>query len=220
MSPFNTHCPDLARLLPAIIQNDALHARWLNSLSMMESVGARKIAAYVHPIEVDLITLQHAFEEARHAYFLKKQISKLKQDSPSYAAEHTLAPRASYRYLHKLDMRCARYLADLGHTERELKHGCYLLVTYLIEVRAMLLYHTYQAALDAANSRVHVKSIISEEAGHLENMMTQLDEFNPRWRNMSTDLHTIEHDLYHNWLRQIQISLKSTSHPRLPEPRH
>lgn len=204
MHTFDTHCPNLARILPPIIADNALHARWLNSLSMMESVGARKIAAYVHPTQVDLITLQHAFEEARHAYFLKKQIHKLDQVSPDYSAPYTLAPRASYRYLHKLDMSCARYLADQGKSGRELKHGCYLLVTYLIEVRAMMLYNTYQAALDTAKSRVHVKSIISEEEGHLENMMAQLDTFNPKWREMSDDLHTLENNLYQNWLTQVE----------------
>lgn len=207
MTTFDNHCPDLAQLLPHIIADDALHARWLNSLSMMESVGARKIAAYVHPIEVDLITLQHAFEEARHAYFLKKQIGKLKQTSPNYEPNYTLAPRASYRYLHKLDMSCARYLSNAGQTGRDLKHGCYLLVTYLIEVRAMKLYGTYQAALDAAASRVHVKSIISEEEGHLTNMMAQLTAFNPEWQNMSDDLHAMEQHLYQNWLAQIKTNL-------------
>ena len=207
MQNFDTHCPHLATLLPTIIADNALHARWLNSLSMMESVGARKIAAYVHPIQVDLITLQHAFEEARHAYFLKKQISKLDQLSPDYAPEHTLAPRASYRYLHKLDMSCARYLANSGKTGRALKHGCYLLVTYLIEVRAMMLYTTYQKALDAAGSRVHVKSILAEEEGHLDNMTTQLDVFDPNWRTLSDDLHDIEQNLYQHWLSQIAHKL-------------
>jgi hypothetical protein len=101
-------------------------------------------------------------------------------------------------------MSCARYLADQGKSGRELKHGCYLLVTYLIEVRAMMLYNTYQAALDTAKSRVHVKSIISEEEGHLENMMAQLDAFNPQWCEMSDDLHTLENNLYQNWLIQVE----------------
>lgn len=199
-----SYCPVLTKLLPSIIQNDRMHAYWLNSLSMMESVGARKIAAYVHPLTVDLITLQHAFEEARHAYYLKRQILKLNVDCPDYTGEYLLAPRASFRYLHKLDTACARYLSERGATGRTLKHGCYLLVTYLIEVRATSIYHTYQAALSAAASRVHVHSIIKEEEGHLENMMAQLDAFNPDWREMSVALHDMEQCLYDNWIAQIE----------------
>ena len=201
---FETHCPKLASILPPLIADDAKHALLLNSLSMMESIGARKIAAYVDPIHVDQITLQHAAEEMRHAYYLKRQILKLGQDLPDYSHEHTLAPRASYRYLHRLDWACSRHLKDLGYTGRALKHGCYLFVTYLIEVRAMTLYHTYQNALTQAGSRVHVRSIIKEEEGHLENMMAQLDEFNPQWREMSADLHEMEQALYDNWLNQVQ----------------
>ena len=206
-TPHPTHCPQLAHMLPTIIGNDTTHAHWLNSLSMMESVGARKIAAYVHPLHVDLITLQHAFEEARHAYFLKRQINKLAIDCPDYTGAYMLAPRASFRYLHKLDMNCSRYLSKRGATGRSLKHGCYLLVTYLIEVRAMMLYHTYQHALTHAGSRVHVQSIIKEEEGHLDNMMAQLDEFNPQWHEMSADLHDMEQKLYDNWLNQVEHSI-------------
>ena len=199
-----THCPQLAHMLPTIIGNDTTHAHWLNSLSMMESVGARKIAAYVHPLHVDLITLQHAFEEARHAYFLKRQINKLAIDCPDYTGAYLLAPRASFRYLHKLDMSCARYLSERGATGRALKHGCYLLVTYLIEVRAMMLYHTYQHALTHAGSRVHVHSIIKEEEGQHAKTEDKEARTNPQWREMSADLHEMEQALYDNWLNQVQ----------------
>ncbi|TDR32012.1 hypothetical protein [Hydromonas duriensis] len=202
-STFDTHCPQLAAMLPSIIRDDTTHAHWLNSLSMMESVGARKIAAYVHPLQVDLATLQHAAEEARHAYFLKRQILKLNVDCPDYSPAHLMAPRASFQYLHKLDVACARHLSKSGLVGRELKQGCYLLVTYLIEVRAMMLYHTYQNALTAAGSRVHVHSIIKEEEGHLDSMMSQLEAFNSNWRTISTEPELIEQKLYGQWLTQV-----------------
>ena len=205
---FETHCPKLASILPPLIADDAKHALLLNSLSMMESIGARKIAAYVDPIHVDQITLQHAAEEMRHAYYLKRQILKLGQDLPDYSHEHTLAPRASYRYLHRLDWACSRHLKDLGYTGRALKHGCYLFVTYLIEVRAMKLYHTYQNALTQAGSRVHVRSIIKEEEGHLSNMMAQLETFTPEWHVHAQTLLTIEHTLFDGWISAVSRTIQ------------
>lgn len=205
MNPtFDTHCPRLAHILPHIIANDTQHAHWLNSLSMMESVGARKIAAYIHPNQVDLDTLQHAAEEARHAYFLKRQIQKLSIDCPDYSNAYLLAPRSSFRYLHKLDLACARYLRQQGLSGRRFKQGCYLLVTYLIEVRAMAIYHTYQNALTQAGSRVHVQSIIKEEEGHLASMMTQLTELDPNWQHTATQLQVTENQLFTTWVTHIE----------------
>ena len=69
-----------------IVADDSLHAKWLNSLSMMENTGARKISKYEHPVHTGIIVLKHAAEEARHAYYLKKQIEKLgKNACPDYS---------------------------------------------------------------------------------------------------------------------------------------
>lgn len=206
---YETHCPHLAGLLPRIIADDAVHARWLNTLSMMESVGARKIAGYVDPIHVDELTLQHAFEEARHAHYLKRQIGKIGQKLSDYRRDTLLAPRASYHYLHKLDWSCARYLKQKGLSGRGLKNHCYLYVTYLIEVRAMKLYHTYQAALTDAQSPVHVRSIIKEEEGHLSNMTAQLQTINPDWQTHCHDLQAIEQKLFDRWFAQVQNQIQT-----------
>ena len=136
----------LKEILERIVPDNDLHARWLNSLSMMENTGARKISKYEHPVHVNVIVLKHAAEEARHAYYLKKQISKLTEDGcPDYSWPYLLAPVESHHYLNMLDVEACRYLkTTMGLTGRELKHGAYLLVTYAIEVRADMLYGVYQ----------------------------------------------------------------------------
>ena len=45
---------------------------------MMENTGARKISRFEHPVATDIIVLKHAAEEARHAYYLKKLIGKIR----------------------------------------------------------------------------------------------------------------------------------------------
>jgi bacterioferritin (cytochrome b1) len=70
----------MQKIIEAIIRNNEIHAKWLNTLSFMENAGARKISACEDPVTVDLIQLKHAAEEHRHAYYLKKQILKLIPD--------------------------------------------------------------------------------------------------------------------------------------------
>src|ERR1700712_1307162 len=64
---------ELNTLLSKIIADNQLHAKWLNTLSLMENTGARKISASEDPLTVTYIILKHAAEEHRHAFNLKKQ---------------------------------------------------------------------------------------------------------------------------------------------------
>jgi hypothetical protein len=174
----------LKTILLAIIADNELHARWLNTLSLMENTGARKISASEDPVTVTYIILKHAAEEHRHAFYLKKQIEKTGEaNCPTYADEYLVASSRSKYYLNMLDVEVCRYLKrELKLTGSELRFAAYLLVTYAIEVRADELYPIYQDALDNAGSKINVKSIILEEEGHLEEMINQLKNFSPVWQ--------------------------------------
>ena len=192
-------------LVDKIVANDKLHAKWLNSLSMMENTGARKISKYEHPVHTNLIELKHAAEEARHAYYLKKQIGKIKGVvCPDYSYPYLLAPVESHHYLNRLDVEACRYLiAKLGLKGRDLKHGAYLLVTYSIEVRADMLYGIYQEALTKHAAKVNVKSIIAEEEGHLTEMQKMLEAFHPQWQQLAADMCKVENNLFEVWINAI-----------------
>ncbi|WP_026999377.1 hypothetical protein [Eisenibacter elegans] len=206
------HKTNLDTLLPLIVQHHQLHSRWLNTLSLMENVGARKIAAAEHPRNVDLLMLKHAAEEARHAYYLKKQLSKIPEaDCPDYSDVYLLAPRASYHYLHALDVAISRYLkTTLACADYQLRYMAYLLVTYAIEVRADELYPAYQEALSAAGSKVNVKSIIVEEEGHLAEMQTQMEAVLPNWQQHAKAVTDIEAGLYEKWVANIAQTVQAT----------
>ncbi|ANI90522.1 hypothetical protein A9P82_00065 [Arachidicoccus ginsenosidimutans] len=190
--------------LEKIVENDALHAKLLNTLSLMENVGARKISKYEHPVHVSLTVLKHAAEEARHAFYLKKQIGKLDENlCPDYSAEYLLAPIQSHQYLHQLDAKVCRYLYGRGLTGRAMQDAAYILVTYAIEVRADDLYDIYQRVLTKHNSKVNVKSIILEEAGHLEEMTRMLNEFDANWKPIADDVCKIEDELHQQWIKGL-----------------
>ena len=199
----------LQQILDVIVPDDELHGKWLNSLSMMENTGARKISKYEHPVNADIIVLKHAAEEARHAYYLKKQIGKLPGvDLRDYSYPFMLAPVESHHYLNMLDVEACRYLKNKMQLEgRELKHGAYLLVTYAIEVRADMLYGVYQEVLDKFQSKVNVKSIILEEEGHLQEMQRMLVSFHPDWELLASDMCAVENRLFEVWVQAITKKL-------------
>jgi hypothetical protein len=196
---------ELSTILPTIIADKQLHARWLNTLSLMENTGARKISASEDPTTVTYIILKHAAEEHRHAFYLKKQIEKTEEGlCPTYAGEYLLAPAYSKYYLNQLDIDVCRYLkSELKLTGRGLRFAAYLLVTYAIEVRADELYPVYQDALDNAGSKVNVKSIILEEEGHLEEMINQLHHFSPDWQSHAQKAVDMETRLFKSWVNEL-----------------
>lgn len=195
----------LQHILEYIVPSDELHGKWLNSLSMMENTGARKISRYEHPVFSEIMVLKHAAEEARHAFYLKKQIGKLPGVScPDYSYPYLLAPVESHHYLNMLDIEACRYLKEkLGLNGRDLKHGAYLLVTYAIEVRADMLYGVYQQVLTAHGSKVNVKSIIAEEEGHLAEMQRMLQVFRPDWEQLAADICVVEDKLFQSWINAV-----------------
>lgn len=197
---------DLRKLLSQITQSDELHAKWLNSLSMMENCGARKISASEDSQKVDLIVLKHAAEEARHAYYLKNQLRKLDFDScKTYQLDELLAPIESYQYLHRLDTTISRYLKEeFDFTGSQLRYASYLLVTYAIEVRADDLYPIYEEVLKESGGKISVRMIIVEEEGHLEEMIKQMDEFFGDWNAIGEYVVNLENELFHNWIRSVQ----------------
>lgn len=196
---------EFQHLLKRIVQEGSTHAKWLNTLSFMENAGARKISKCEHPTLVSQIQLKHAAEEHRHAYYLKKQISKINPElCKTYESTELLAPIATSQYLHSLDIKACRYLQKAFNLDKtDIKYAAYLFVTYAIEVRADELYPVYQQALTEASSKIMVKSIILEEEGHLEEMIHQLNEFSPDWKHHADHILTIEKELHEEWINAI-----------------
>lgn len=197
---------NLEAIFSTIISNTTTHAKFLNTLSYMENVGARKISKFEPKIDVGLMVLKHAAEEHRHAFYLKKQITKLVEGGfETYQDEFLLSPKSSKFYLDLLDVKVCQYVQKkLGLTGAEVKWAAYLLVTYAIEVRADELYPIYQKMLTAQQSKVQVKSIILEEEGHLEEMIKQLKAFSPDWEIHAQKAIEFEKGLFKDWILSIE----------------
>jgi hypothetical protein len=199
----------MKQLLQQIVGDDNIHCKFLNTLSLLENTGARKISASEHPLTVNLIILKHAAEEARHAYYLKKQIDKIIPDyCTDYSFQFLLAPITSYHYLKLLDHFTSAYIKkELKLSGAGLVNASYLLVTYAIEMRADQLYPLYQEVLDEAKHKVNVKSIIAEETGHLEEMTRALKGFSTDWALHADIICKAENGLFDKWVQGLEASV-------------
>lgn len=203
---FNSPSDPLVQLLETVVADKQLHCLWINTLSMLENVGAKKIVQSEHPSRVTESVLKHAAEETRHAYFLKRQLGKLEKNAcPTYQSSYILIPWKTRGYINLLDTGISRLLKDrLSLTGHELNRHAYILVTYAIEMRADDLYRKYDTVLRMFGSPVSVRGILAEEEQHLEEMEQGIAETfrNPdEWKQWSLN---IESDLYAGWFRELE----------------
>jgi bacterioferritin (cytochrome b1) len=190
-------------LLEAIISDKNLHAKWLYMLSYLENCGARKIAKFqvIFKENVPLFVLQHASEEFRHAYFMKKQILKLGLDPDLNVP--LLGGMKTKNLLNLLDIKILKLLKQEQVVKKEdLCYFAYLLTTFAIEKRAETLYKSYQAKLDQYNSKVSIKSIIKEEENHLEEIELKMKDFPLIW-NLKRKVVEIESNIFSQFLHGL-----------------
>jgi hypothetical protein len=198
----------LSGVLEAIGASSLLRARFLNTLSYMEHIGATKIARSQSGPQADFITLKHAAEEARHAFFLKKLCHKVDaQACPDYGPAHLLAPVQSRQYLYRLDTAVARMCKRAGLQGAALRKLAYLLVTFAIEVRADALYPVYESYLEHYPERVSVASIIAEEEGHLAEMESALAAYPLELQALKAEAIAFEEGLFLGWMADLEAEL-------------
>jgi hypothetical protein len=145
------------------------HARFLNTLSLMEHIGSRKIMASQADLALKGETLRHLAEETRHAYFFKRVAEKLAHRSLGYGASETIAGAAARGYMERLD---AEILHDLDSApESPLP---YLYMSLIVELRAVWFYRLYQQALAERAPNLSLRSVLAEEELHLDAMLARL----------------------------------------------
>lgn len=147
--------------LKAITSNSHLEARWLNTLSLLEFIGSRKIAKAVCDAHPSLEILEHLADEARHAHLFKKMSVLL---DPS-CDENYLCGDEAVSYFQMLDTSVSEWVKKL--TEKENSYHNYLFVTCMIERRAMKLYPLYKNVAVNPEVAETLGQIILEESHHL-----------------------------------------------------
>jgi hypothetical protein len=147
-------------LLRTLCADERTEAKWLNTLSLLEFTGARKISKTVATRHPGLDVLEHLADETRHALAFKQLAHNVVGGDPgAYFLES-----AAKRYFYRLDTELSAWVADLVGSEHVLLN--YLVVTTMIERRAMELYPLYRSATERDDVRDELQVIIREEQNH------------------------------------------------------
>jgi hypothetical protein len=158
--------------LKQICADPDLHVRFLNTLSLMEHIGSRKIML-AQPRVPDGAMLKHLAEETRHAWFFKRAAEKLAGRVLDYDDETLLAGAAARLYMDRLD---AGISSAIAPGEGPLP---YLYMSLIIERRAIWAYRIYQSVLAERNCGISLAGVLAEEDLHHDKMLAGIGARDP-----------------------------------------
>ena len=184
----------------ATVADDGRHVRFLNMISMLEHMGSRKIMLSQMKGILTQDILKHLAEEARHAFFFKREAEKLSGVAiDGYPEDATLCAASARFYFERLDVGLTG--AMLSKAEREAR---YLWVSFIVELRAIWVYHRYQEILTAAAHPLSLKGVIAEEDRHLIDMASRLDEIGFNTAELLPAACALEKGLFEKLLGALQ----------------
>lgn len=153
--------------LHAICADADTHVRFLNTLSLLEYIGSRKIMTARGRVP-DGAMLKHLAEESRHAFFFKRAAEKLARRDLDYAGPVTLAGPAARFYMGRLDAR----ISDALPGDKEPLPYLYMSLT--IEIRAIWAYRIYHDVLAELRCGISLTGLLAEENLHLDQMQAAI----------------------------------------------
>ena len=184
--------------LQAICADVALHARFLNTLSLLEHIGSRKIML-ARGAAPDTGKLQHLAEETRHAFFFKRAAEKLARQPLDYSESRTLAGAAARSYIGRLD---ARVTAAMQGGNGFLP---YVYMSFIIENRAIWAYRIYHRVLTDEGCAISLKPVLAEEKLHLKSMLDHIESHDVRARQRIAEFCAFEHLCFERLWNAIEL---------------
>lgn len=150
----------MKEILEKIAAKPSLEARWLNTLSLLEYIGARKIGKTFSKVHPSIEILEHHADETRHAFAFKR-LSAIVSGGEDLGY---LCPDEAIDYFQTLDKTLSDWITKL--TSHSDPNQNYLIVTAVIERRAMKLYPVYRRITRNGFIRDELKRVVEEEASH------------------------------------------------------
>lgn len=183
--------------LAALCRRPAGHARFLNTLSLMEHIGSRKIMLCRQGRGLAQDTLKHLAEEARHAHFFRRAAERVAGRSLDGGSEDSLAPWAARMYFERLDAAVTRRLGGDGAL-------AYRYVTLAVELRARWFYGLYQQVLTREGLPLSLKSVLAEEDEHLRHVGEQLGKADPLFEPRRAEFARLEAVRFERWFAAMR----------------
>lgn len=211
LSNIEARSADLAGPLRAFLETvcaePRVHARFLNMLSLLEHIGSRKIMTSQARGALGCEVLKHLSEEARHAFFFKRQAERIAGTTLDYTELDTMAPTPAKMYFGRLDAGIAKRLPADIHGEVP-----YLYVTMIVELRAIWAYNLYQEVLSRSDAGFSLKSVLAEEELHLPQMQSRLHELNEDLSRRVPDFAQLEDSLFRGLWHAMQEAAAPSVH--------
>lgn len=151
--------------LQEIFSSDPVHYLWLRSLSYLEYIGYRKMVKTLEHQEVNQGVYHHLTDEIRHSFLLKELAEKAFDGRFQHVPFEPRLIDIAEGYFQDVDGEVNQWILNENGQERPFL--CYLLVSYIIEKRAMTVYPTYYAKLREAPAKLILQKIIKDERDHL-----------------------------------------------------
>ncbi len=181
-----------------LVKRPAQHAKFLNTLSLLEYIGARKILKSQEASTITGEILGHAAEEIRHAQTFKKLALKMSEGLlETYQDEHLLAGVGARQYIQAIDQGVAAKL-KVPHAALN-----YLLTTLLIEERANRIYPGYDLILTECGFPSALKAIVREENTHLHDVRAALQHMDNQLIQSLDELRVFEAGLFSRFMDQV-----------------
>ncbi len=195
-------------VLTRLVSFPELHARFLNTISLMEYMGARKIIKSQLEKNVDSHILSHITEEIRHAQVFKKMALKLSGGKlVTYENCHLLAGEQGRNYIQSVDLSVAILLNHENSREN------YLLSTLIIEERANQVYPFYAQLMKPLGFGSRISSVFQEEKHHLEQIRRQIMQSGQWDISRMENLRIMEREAFGALMKAVAFQLHKTDVP-------
>lgn len=187
----------LLKILEKIISDENLHSLWLNTLSYLEYIGARKMLKSLPAHILSKIFLEHIHEEARHSLFFKNLAQKIAQKDLSFKDHELLAHQAGSDYFQQVD----HYSVKFSFSNPVIN---YLYTTYAVEQRALVIYSLYNEILQRKGFSFSLQPVLNDEQEHLDFVLKKIQKTDPLWEKNLEEISHFEHQKYFSWLITLE----------------
>jgi hypothetical protein len=196
--------------LANLVDYPEIHGRFLNTLSLLEYIGARKIMKSQDEEQITPQVLAHMVEELRHAQIIKKLA--LKVGGPrlkTYSEKNLACGQEGRAYIQAIDSKAQDAL------KMKDSWANYLLTTLIIEERAQELYPLYDALLAPLGLSGPLKTIVREEVEHLAQVTELLKTQAQCTEEMIESVRKVERQYYQAFFEAIADELTNLNHQSL-----
>lgn len=195
-------------ILNECVKNTVSHARLLSTFSLIENTGACKIHRFERFGFRDEFILQHAYEEAGHAFLFKKLANQICLKAGIPKEIMPFDQTFSRNLIRLLDIEANRLIAKTNFAKgNDRFYLSYLIVTLSIEKRALAIYSTYQRWLQSTGKDFSIETLINEEIEHRRYLLHLFKKRTSDAESLLLAMEVSEGKIFERWLDRISSNI-------------